>query len=321
MKSMVFIGKIIELKKVENSDFLNQATVICGSGGKWTGVVKITDFNLGDLCQVYLPDSILPDTPKFEFMKNKKFLVKQCRLRGAISEVLIMPKVQDGEVGADITNLEGVTKYEKPLPLSIGGDMEGNFPSFVPKTDEPNFQGVKHMLDNLKGKSFVATVKCDGSSGTFIKHEGKQYACTRNYTMKDVEGCLVWHLVKKYGLQDKLPEDFAIQFEMIGPKIQSNPMGVKENELRVFNLYDIKNRKHLGHREVFRFCLSNSIPMVPIAKEGDNFGADENMLREWAKGKYENGRQREGIVIRPMDEMESDGERLSFKVINLEYKD
>jgi RNA ligase (TIGR02306 family) len=320
MNAMVYIGKIIELSKVENSDNLNQATVICGTGGKWTGVVKITDFNLGDECQVYLPDSLLPDKPKFEFMKNKKMIVKQCRLRGAISEVLIMPKTQPGNVGDNITLLEEVTKFEKPIPLSIAGDVAGNFPSFVPKTDEPNFQVVSNMLKALTGKAYVVTEKADGSSGTYIKHENQEYACSRNLSMKDKEGNLIWALVRKYKLNEILPDGYAIQFEMIGPKIQGNPMGVDDSQLKVFNIYDIKARKYWDHEFVEIFTNKHNIPMVKILGKYNSFNLSETELRNMAKGNYDNGKPREGIVIRPMVEEIVDGERLSFKVINLEYK-
>jgi nucleoside-triphosphatase THEP1 len=44
-------------------------------------------------------------------------------------------------------------------------------------------------------------------------------------------------------------------------------------------------------------------------------------LREIAEGTYQSGVQREGIVIRPVREMRVEGQRLSFKVVNLLYKE
>jgi len=40
-----------------------------------------------------------------------------------------------------------------------------------------------------------------------------------------------------------------------------------------------------------------------------------------AEGNYKAGKVREGLVFRPMKEQIINGERLSFKVINLMFKD
>ena len=44
-------------------------------------------------------------------------------------------------------------------------------------------------------------------------------------------------------------------------------------------------------------------------------------LRKYAEGLYPDAGQREGVVIRPMKEVLLNGERVSFKVINLKFKD
>lgn len=325
MNKLVYVGKIISWENVANSDHLAQAEVICGPGGKWAGVVKRGELNSGDMCEVYLPDALLPEEPRYEFLRNKKFRITQCRLRGAISEVLILPLLPGDvgyPIGTDLTEARKVLKYEKPLDAKIGGDIEGVFPNFVPKTDEPLYQGVKDMIEALKGKPFYVTVKADGSSGTFTKHQGEMFACTRNYRMKDTPKALVWVLAKKYNLPEKMPEGYAVQFEMIGQKIQGNPLGINGVDLQVFNVWDIANRTYLDVADAVEFCAKLSLPFVPIIQGlPEVFPSEitEDTLRKWAEGKYPNGKNREGIVIRPRKEMKVNGERLSFKVINLEY--
>jgi hypothetical protein len=65
------------------------------------------------------------------------------------------------------------------------------------------------------------------------------------------------------------------------------------------------------------------IPTVPILDWNQTFNfKDDEELRKYAEGVYPNGKQQEGIVIRPMEEMrDRRGNRVSFKVINLLYKD
>lgn len=321
---MSYVGKIVSLDPIEKADNLLSATAVCGEGGKWTGVVKKTEFSLGDLCTVFLPDALLPETAEFEFMRARKFRVTQCRFRGAKSECLIFPltiHTPGGfKIGDGMDAFYGVFKYEKPIDPSVGGDIAGNFPSFIPKTDEPNFQGVPNMVMALLGKTFYVTEKADGSSGTAYKMDGQLHLCTRNYESKDTPKSAGWTLARKYNLEAAIPEGMAIQFEMIGSKIQGNPMGVPSLDMRVFNVYNIEIRRYVDYPLMAKFCSERKLPMVKVVGEGEEFTPEYLVsFQEMAKGNYDNGKPREGIVIRPMVDTIFNGDRLSFKVINLEY--
>jgi RNA ligase (TIGR02306 family) len=321
MRHNSFVGVIKSLSPIKDADRIEAAEVVCGSGGKWAGVVKKGDFCIGAVCAVFLPDAMLPERPEFEFMRKSRFVVKQQRLRGCRSEVLIMPYIGSSKIG-DALDLElGIGKYEKPIDASVGGDTVGNFPSFIPKTDEPNFQGVPHMVEALIDKPFYVTEKADGSSGTIFKLDGKIRVCSRNLELKESPGQVGWLLVRKYELDAKIPEGMAIQFEMVGGKIQGNPMGLPVVDMRVFNLYSIQNHRYLDYSDLYDFCKKNELPMVAFVCGGQGFHyGSADSLQALAKGNYANGKPREGVVIRPMVETICQGERLSFKVINLEYK-
>lgn len=322
MKNLAFIGRIIKINPIKDADKIVQAEVNCGSGGKWHGVVS-KDMRVNDYVEVYLPDAIVPETEQFEFMRKRKFRITMCKFKGVASEVLIMPNSNNkkyAEIGLDIGDEMQIVKFEKPIDSSIAGDVLGNFPGFIPKTDEPNFQIASHLVEALKGKRFYASVKADGSSGTMFKYKSEFGCCSRNLQLKDTPHNLIWLLARKYDILNKLPEGFAIQFEMIGPNIQGNPMGFSEKDLRIFNLYDIHNHKYCGAKELEMFCVSNDLPMVDIVLN-DIFPVDVTnaSLQTLAKGNYQNGKPREGLVFRPIEEEMVMGERLSFKVINLEY--
>ena len=215
-----------------------------------------------------------------------------------------------------------MTKYEKPLPANIGGDIRGNFPSFSPKTDEPNFQSVPDMIKALVGQPFYATVKVDGSSGTvFWDDDGVVRACLRNFELKDRPDTAVWQLVRKYGLADsRLP--VALQFEIIGPGIQKNRLGLKEMDLRLFNVWHIDQRRYLGFDDMRVLAQSLDLPMVDVVEAGGIFDLkDDEALRTYAERTYANGATAEGVVICPVKETQVNGERLSFKLINLLYHD
>lgn len=322
MQGLVWIGKVIECSQVENSDNLDSVSVVCGKGGKWRGVVKRDEFKVGSMCQVYLQDSILPEVPEFEFMRSKQFRVRMCRFRGAPSEVLITPQVAEGSLGDDVTAQAKVTKHEKPVSPSIGGDILGLFPGFIPKTDELNFQIAEHLVEMLGGKPWYATVKYDGSSGTIYRKNGVLGVCSRNYELKDTPKCLGWQLARKYELVDRMPEGFAIQFEMYGESIQKNPIGVKGQDMAVFNVYDLNKCEYLSFGEAYSFCKHLIIPFVKEVIFGQEFpiAPTPDQLQALADIRYPNGKPAEGIVIRPTTEMRHpQGDRVSFKVINLNY--
>jgi RNA ligase (TIGR02306 family) len=231
------------------------------------------------------------------------------------------------EPGTDISDIRNVKKYVKQLPANLAGIALGSFPTaIVPKTDEPNFQMTESMIDQLQGQAYYSTVKCDGSSGTIYKdYFGIDYhfgCCSRNLEFRPSMTTAIWKIAIDYDLENALPVGYAIQLEMCGPGIQKNRLGLDKIEPRVFNVWDIKDRKYLDAVDMFAFCKDLNIPTVEVIVWDEVFDIkDSDILRKMAEGKYSSGQQREGIVIRPMKDQFCEGERLSFKVINLLFKD
>ncbi len=312
--NQVYIGQILAIDLIENADRIVQATVFCGTGGTWKGVVEKGQFQVGDICEVYLQDSILPEVERFNFLSRKR--IKIAKFRGAYSECLIMPlSFEMGEtfhVGDDITERMQVTKYEKPVPLNA--NITGRFPSFIPKTDEPNFQRVPELVQALQGQAYYVTQKLDGTSIT-LYNQNSYHVCSRNYTLQDTG---LFNAYKTF------PEGYAIQMEYVGPGIQSNPLELKARQGFVFNVYEIATRRYLDRDALLAFTEQYGLSLVPTLQVANNFDADDNRLREMSVGAYPNGKPQEGIVIRPFREqvvMTGEGEkRLSFKVVNAEYK-
>lgn len=103
--------------------------------------------------------------------------------------------------------------------------------------------------------------------------------------------------------------------------IQGNPMGLKSTEIRVFNVYDIDNSTYLSAIELLEIVEKLNIPMVDIVDWDATFTFEsDEAIRKYAEGLYPNGKQREGVVIRPMTESRIGNMRCSMKSINLMYK-
>lgn len=319
---LVFVGQLIDVQPVPDAHFIVSATVVCGKGGKWRGVIRKYELDLGSKCIVYLPDSLLPVSEEMQFMENRGWRVRMCRFRGAPSEVLIMPMSKEHHVtwtlpvGTDVTHIYGVKKYVKPVPAHLQGLAKGNFPDFIPKTDELNYQRHFDLVETLNGKPFYTTVKMDGSSTTAYKYKGQFGVCSRNLELIEDDKNGYWKIANKYKLPEKLPEGYALQWETCGPKIQSNPMGLNDIEGYAFSAYDIPNHKYVEMGDLIDLCKSLQFPMCDILSMGQEFNKDGIELM--GEGKYDNGKQREGIVVRSQENVGH--APISFKVINLNYE-
>lgn len=321
---LVYLGKVNAIFPIPDADRIESLEVVCGAGGKWRGSAVKGQFQVGDMCEVYLQDSLVPQTERFAFMERRGWRVRMERQRGMPSECLIMPCEIGGDVGSDITEMAGVTKYEKVMPANIGGDILGVFPSYIPKTDEPNFQRVPHLVEALVGQPYYTTIKADGSSGTVFWEDGAVHGCSRNYELRDMPWTAVWQLIRRYKLDERMAifPDLALQFEIVGPGIQGNPLGLKQVDLRLFNVYNKGQNEYVSLTEMIGIAGFLDMPTVEIIEVGEAFPSmTDDDLRKYAERTYPNGRKAEGIVIRSTEPMRVAGERLSFKVINLLYKE
>ena len=319
------IQKILDVCPHNNADALAIAKVL-----GWQIVVKKGEFKAGDLCIYITIDSIVPETPTFEFLRNKNFRIKPIRLRGVESAGIcfplsILPEYDpdnygnkmcsktnvDGTLGIilteglDVSDLLGVKHYEKPMPVELAGQAEGMFPSFLIITDEDNLRTYPNAVPEMWSRPYYITRKDDGCSGTFFLKDSTFGVCSRRIHLKDSEGNGFWRMARKYDLERILraeypTTDIAIQGEVCGPAIQDNHIGLAEMELHIFNLFDIKTRTYLGYDDLTAFCSKYNLPMVVTLNEGSVFGFTlEDLIKLSSEQKYPNGQPAEGIVIRP----------------------
>lgn len=320
-EGLVYIGKIISLEQIPDADNIISATVVCGKGGKWRGVVRKSESDIGLLVTVYLPDALITEAYAkeygMEFLKSSHYRVKMRRFKGAPSEVVIMPlQIATGEIGFDCTEMLGVTKYHKPIPANLACDAKGNFPGFIPKTDELNYQRHEDLVDQLHGKPYYITEKADGSSTTAYRFKGEFGLCSRNWELKRNPDNGYWKVAIKYKLEENLPEGYALQWETCGPKIQGNPMGLHDVDGFAFSAYKIDEHRYLEMTEFWSLLGQLKMPICPFVQLGGAF--DKKGIELLGEGKYKNGKEREGVVVRSQENFGN--APISFKVINLNYE-
>lgn len=342
-KNLATIQTVTNVRTHPNADALDLVQVL-----GWQVVVKRGEYKEGDLCVYVVIDTVLPDKPEFEFLRNKNFRIKPIRLRGTESAGICFPltilkglvpekPVSDlvpetifplVNIGDDVTDLIGVTKYEKPIPPELAGQMIGSLPGFLIVTDEDNLRTYNLAVPELYGRPYYITRKEDGSSGTFFVKGGEFGVTSRRIHLKPSDTNGFWKIARKYNLENALKTEFpnmdiAIQGEVIGPGIQKNRVGVKELELRVFNLFDIVGRSYLDFQKIVDFTTKYNIPMVPIVESGVAFGYTLEELVKLANLQMYDNKPAEGIVIRPKEGFYSTvlKKTWSGKVLNENYNE
>ena len=219
------IQKIVKIEPIEGADAIELAFVL-----GWQVVVKKNEFKVGDLCVYIQIDTVVPDKPEFEFLKERNFRVRTIKLRKQLSQGIIFPMdiLPDRSIPSwkmiidyDVTELLGVTKYEKPdtnpnevkekMPKSgyqkylfifknqflyrafpsLKKKQRSPFPTnLIPITDEERIQNIPRVLEDYKDQYFSLSYKLDGSSITIIREIGlfgKPYyrICSRRFELHD----------------------------------------------------------------------------------------------------------------------------------------
>ena len=317
---LAVIGVVSATNPIEGADRIHQAVVDCADAGVWSGVVG-KDLNAGDKVLVFLQDAVLQPGPRWMFMEKHKWRVRMARFKGVPSECVIVPAAGHEtllEPGADLTEVLQVVKHEKPIPAAIAGEVRGNFPSFVPKTDEENFQRIRDLETLMAGWDWVATLKYDGTSCTVWNDDEGMHVCSRNLELKEFsesgKGNVYWQAARKFGLE-RIPQGFALQFEVIGPGIQGNPCGCEELTMAAFTLHNTVDNERCHFGTLVHLCRALELPMAEVVASGHGYVTPDKLRKMAGSFVYRNGRPVEGVVVRGINST------FSFKVINLNYKD
>lgn len=346
-RRLVTIRKVLEIKPIPDADLIELA-VIDG----WQCIVKKGTFQPGDLGVYFEVDSYLPVEPRYEFLRKSSFRkhqttgfegfrIKTCRMRGQLSQGLLMPlsefDLKDKQVGDDVTEELKVEKWEAPIPAALMGTVVGLFPSFISKSDQERIQNLPNYFSNYKETQFEVTIKLDGSSGTYFYKvdENRFGVCSRNMELKDDDKNTFWKIAREYEIAHILRsynKSIALQGEVIGEGIQKNPEQIKGHAFHIFDIFDIEQRRYYDYEErkkIFdelnSLAKNRKLDHVPVLLTDfmifQHCDTMEKIL-EFANGPSMNAKRiREGIVCKSKKRFDSMGNpfTISFKVINNAY--
>ena len=353
MRTLASIQKIESLEPIPGADAIEKARVL-----GWNVVVKKGEHKAGDVVVYCEVDSLLPERPEFEFLRpcykppftnaagetilRGGFRIKTVKLRGQVSQGIcfplsILPDVlgenEDAvalscmlDVGTDVTEAIGIVKWEVPEELGgVRGLPRSTFPTGIPKTDETRVQVLGGLVAACRGQRFTRTEKLDGSSFTaFVR--GEEFAvCSRNQMLDPSDMTHAFcALAGRLGLAEKMHAlrvtigDFAIQGEVIGPKIQQNKYALTEHRLFVFDVFLLGPAEYMDPASARVVAGSLGLESVPdLGAFTLDHKIDDLVAMAEGKSLLNPKIEREGIVLRPETPAKDDrGNRVSFKAIN-----
>ena len=344
MKTERVMARVVTIDNVErhpNADALD----ICTVGG-WNIVTKIGEYKTGDLavmCEIdsWVPHELAPFLSKGkeprEYRGVKGERLKTAKLRGIVSQGLLLPITRDLRVefshaflnfenarelqeGDDLSQVLNIQKWEQEIPAQLAGQVRGNFPSQIPKTDQPRIQNLKKELSiaQHKGLQFAIEEKLEGSSLTmYLDIEDEFHVCSRNLDLKNDGANSFWRAAIKYDVENIMRQNnlqgYAIQAELLGPGIQANIYQLNGVEFYVFDVYSVKQARYLYPAERRELIATLGLNQVPVVCESTTLGTMEEIIA-LADGKsmlYNT--LREGIVFKQLD-----GD-MTFKSISQQY--
>lgn len=357
-RKLATIAKVEDIRVHPNADALELATI-----RGWQVVVKKGEFTNGDLCVYCEIDSLMPERPEYEFLAPRKYRIKTTKLRGEISQGIAFPlsvlesigkldckdkgwllSIQGDNsmrtvpivIGADVTEVLGVTKYEEPIPASLGGKVEGRFPSHSIKTDEERIQNLKELFPIYRDHySWIATEKLDGSSMTVFIHDDVFGLASRNLQLKEDMKNTFWAVARNKDLEYKMRlfmaktglKSLTLQGELIGEGVQKNKYKLRGQDVRFFRAFDPIKYEFLPYHDFLYAMDDMRLVSVPILDDDFRLPDTFEDLILFADGRsrlYETAR--EGVVFvakeaihpdaRPLEKYQG---RLSFKVISNKF--
>lgn len=217
MSKLASVQIIKDIQDIEGADNISLAFVL-----GWQVVVKKNEFKIGEkVCYIQI-DTVVPELPEYEFLRERKYRIKTIKLRKQLSQGLIVPLPKGNwKEDKDVSELFQIKKYEKPdnnpekyekpkVPKiwykkliylfkynylfkwfpALKTKLRSDFPKhLVSITDEERIQNIPQVLEQYKGKDFVVSYKLDGSSITIIHEKvfgkSKFRICSRKFELHD----------------------------------------------------------------------------------------------------------------------------------------
>lgn len=341
MSSLIIeVCTVDEVVPHPNGDFLDIVKV-----KGWQCIIKKGQFQVGDLCVYFPPDTLLPRELSDElgvtkYIKNlgSKYpnrdrfggRVSVARLRGSPSFGLVAIPNQDWlDHANNLSTYLGVEKYNPPEEM-LDGDGERTNPFFHKYTDMENLRNFPHAF--IEGEEVICTEKIHGSNVRIgLCYEEEQmvlmagsHGVRRKELDHDGRPSKYWKPVEicprikdlLHALHVKHQGNVILWGEIYGATTQDLTYGEREIQFRAFDISI--NTAYLDYDALAQLLDEYNIPMAPLVYRGP-FSWEEMEKHVGGNSVVSSITQiREGIVIRPEKEENNHGRKI-YKLISFDY--
>jgi RNA ligase (TIGR02306 family) len=297
---IVTVCKVEEVAAHPNADRLDIVRV-----KDWYSIVGRDQYRVGNLVVFVPPDCVLPmdliEKYKLEYLK-KNGRTGTVKLRGAVSQGLVLDCPSGCKEGDDVSSLLGITKYEAEEAPIRGQAKPVSKKKLNPFFDKyTDIENVNNYKDIFKpGDAVVITEKLHGCNARYanlpiviskdqpilerirlwwkknvLKHTHEFVYGSHNVqlwgTKKNYYGDDVWgRIAKKYNLAEVLEANMIVYGEIYGPGIQDLTYGLKDIDFAVFDIKVIAEDYsiYMNWQGVLNFCGEVGLPTVPEIVEG-----------------------------------------------------
>ena len=317
-----FAVKVFEIK-VEPHPDPETTQLECARIGDYRVVIAKGKYKTGDKVAYIPEDSLLPAeiisalNLEGRLAGSKQNRVKAIRLRGQISQGLVW-SMPDNQVGDDVTEELGITKYEPPLPTSMSGQVV-NSRGMTVKFDIESFKLYPHLFQ--ADEVVVITEKIHGTWTCLGFYEGQPIVSSKGLSAKGISYLvddqqnpdLIYYqqwladVEKVKAVGGRLKTDtFYILGEIYGQSVQDLQYGLNKRQLAVFDIY--VGKPPLGqYLDYDQMLTTISDLFTPVPELYRGLFSKESVYH-YANAQDNEGKSiladhmREGVVIRPLVE-------------------
>lgn len=351
-----FSVPVVQIDGIENHPNADALEIV--KIGGFNCIARIGDYQAGDLA-VYIPEaavvpeSILVSMNLWDDEKEKGKLagkqgdrVKAIKLRGVVSQGLLMPVDEHMAEGMDVAEQLGIVKYEPVIPTHMNGEVCNVFGHTL-KFDIENIQ--KHLDVLAVDEEVVMTEKLHGTwtcfgfdpsmdhdevllKGTIITSKGlseQGLAFKWNEANKhNLYVSMFKTLMQDTGIWDSVinvahsrGRPIYILGETFGLGVQDLHYGLKEKRFLAFGIYigEPGHGKFMDFQDFRNTCTLFGIENVPVLYRGP-FSMDIAEQHRDGKDSITGVHMREGIVITPIRERtDISVGRVCLKMVSPDY--
>lgn len=307
----VTVVKLGEITKHPNADSLSISKI-----WDYTVIVPLGEYKEGDLVAYIEPDYMVDsERPEFAFLKGKE-RIKARRLRGVWSQGLVVRAPEGSKEGDNVMDILGIERYVEGTFKEVEADQvipEGRLKN-IPKYGLENLRRYRTSFED--GEEVFVQEKLHGANARFCFSEGQMWAGSRNLWRAldgDSEFAITYRSYPQIEMWCRANPDHVLYGEVIGRA--SMKYGHVDGHTSFF-IFDVMepNGEFWSSDKLIEL---NKVPTLRLAPyKFMKFNLEELAELSMTKSEVHPPHDREGIVVRPIQERRSVYGRQILKLVS-----